>query len=209
MGHNFPGEALKASGDHAPKKGEGVGTLTHQLPSVVALVIKWGLLWGGATILPWVKPALCEAERAPVARGSPWCRCWKLEAQPVCGHQHLLHLSSILPFTLKDISLSLNLYIQTAFPLDNNKRKDQIILQIDFITLVIMRVPQKQMPRKRIQAPCFKLLWWSGSSQGLAQNSGLWVSGKECVQEAKCTEYISLIQDIKMPSGKSLFRPWK
>lgn len=124
MESNFPGETLKANGDHASKKGEGVGTLTHQLPSVVALVIKWGLLWGGATILPWVKPALCEAEWAPVARESPWCSRWQLEAQPVCRRQHLLHLSPILPFTLKDISLSLNLYIQTSFSLDDNERSN-------------------------------------------------------------------------------------
>lgn len=33
------GEPLKASGDHVPNKGEGVGALTHQLPSGAVSVI--------------------------------------------------------------------------------------------------------------------------------------------------------------------------
>lgn len=49
-------------------------------------------------------------------------RHWEVDVQLMCRHQHGLHSSPSHFFTLKDIILSINLYIQTAFTLGNDKR---------------------------------------------------------------------------------------
>lgn len=71
-------------------------------------------------------------------------------------HQHLYHLSPILTFTLKDISLSISLCIQIAFTLRNNKIEDQVILQTDSNMLVRVRAAQKQMPSEKDPGSLFQ-----------------------------------------------------
>ena len=100
--------------------------------------------------------------------------------------------------------MSLNLYIQTAFPLDNNKRKDQIVLQRDSITLVCVSVSTKANAQERNPSSLFQAALMSKYTRSCIEG---WIMSQweRLMQEAKSTEYTSPIQDIKMPPDKSLF----
>ena len=100
--------------------------------------------------------------------------------------------------------MSLNLYNQTAFPLDNNKRKDQIVLQRDSITLVCVSVSTKANAQEGNPSSLFQAALMSKYTRSCIEG---WIMSQweRLMQEAKSTEYTSPIQDIKMPPDKSLF----